>query len=283
MDIAGSVAVVTGGGRGLGRVLGTALAGAGCRVGFIARSAAELAASVAEVKAAGGVAAAATADLTSPTEAAAAIGELRASLGPVDLLVNNAGVSGPVGPMWTVPEDEWWRTVEVNLRGIGLCSRAVLPEMVVRRRGRIITITSNAGVHRWPWATSYAVSKAAAVKLTENLAIETARYGVRVFSVDPGLLRIGLSDAAFAATDEPDGPAAVTNAWVRREIAAGRGAEPAQAVELVRRIAAGEVDGLSGRHISVHDDLDAMLARCAEVRRDDLHVLRIRHHAREAS
>ena len=283
MDVAGSVALVTGGGRGLGRVLGTALAAAGCRVGFVARSAAELAASVAEVRAAGGVAAAATADVSSPTEAAAAIGELRAELGPVDLLVNNAGVSGTVGPMWTVKEDEWWRTIEVNLRGVGLCSRAVLPEMVERRRGRIVTITSNAGVHRWPWATSYAVSKAAAVKLTENLAIETARYGVRMFSVDPGLLRIGLSDAAFSATDELDGPASVTNAWVRREIAAGRGAEPEQAVRLVHRIAAGDVDGLSGRHLSVHDDLDAMLARTAEVRRDDLHVLRIRHHRREAS
>src|SRR4051794_34276040 len=105
--LAGSVALVTGGGRGVGRVLAVALAGAGAAVGLIARSADQLAETVRLIEAAGGVAAAACADLGDPDAAATAVDKLRHELGPVDLLVNNAGVNGPIGPAWTVPEEDW--------------------------------------------------------------------------------------------------------------------------------------------------------------------------------
>jgi short chain dehydrogenase len=82
------------------------------------------------------------------------------------------GQGRPAGPAWEVDADEWWRTIEVNLRSTLVCSRLVLPDMVARRRGRIINITSEAGVPCWPWVWGYAVSKAAAVKFTENLTFE---------------------------------------------------------------------------------------------------------------
>jgi NAD(P)-dependent dehydrogenase (short-subunit alcohol dehydrogenase family) len=273
-ELAGSVTLVTGGGRGVGRVLALALAGAGAVVGLIARSPGELTESVQLIEAADGVAVAVSADLSDPEATVTAVERLRSELGPVDLLVNNAGIWGPIGPAWELREEDWWHTVEVNLRSVALCSRLVLPEMVDRRQGRIVNITSQAGVFRWPWASAYSVSKAAVVKFTENLGHETKRHGISVFSVNPGLLPIGLSVPALTGTASADTAAGLLHAWVRRELAAGRGAEPQQAVELLLRIATGEVDRLSGRHLSVHDNLDALLCRTEEVLRDDLYVLR---------
>jgi NAD(P)-dependent dehydrogenase (short-subunit alcohol dehydrogenase family) len=274
--LADSVALVTGGGRGVGRMLALALAGAGAAVGLVARRADQLAESVRLVEAAGGAAVAACADLSDPQAAATAVAKLCHELGPVDLLVNNAGVWGPLGPAWEVPEEDWWRTLEVNLRGLMLCSRLVLPEMVARGRGRIVNVTSKAGVFRWPMASVYSVSKAAVIKLTENLGSETRRYGISVFSVDPGVLAIGLGEQALASTAPADSPEGWMREWVSQELAEGRGAQPHQGAEVLLRIAMGELDRLSGRHLSVHDDLDALLARTDDVLRQDLYVLRRR-------
>jgi NAD(P)-dependent dehydrogenase (short-subunit alcohol dehydrogenase family) len=264
--LTGTVSVITGGGRGIGRVLAQALAGAGAAVGLIARSGDELARTVELITTAGGTAAAARADITDQQTAAEAIGMLRRQLGPVDLLVNNAGVSGPFGDAWQVDADDWWRAVEINLRGVLLCSRAVLPAMTARGAGRIVNITSQAGVSRWPQASAYSVSKAAVIKFTENLAAEVSRSGVRVFSVHPGLTPIGLSERALADAAPPGSAQARMYAWVREELRAGRGAQPGLAARLVTRLARGDADQLSGCHLSVHDDLDAILACGPDVR-----------------
>jgi NAD(P)-dependent dehydrogenase (short-subunit alcohol dehydrogenase family) len=265
-QLRGTVSVITGGGRGIGRVLAQALADAGAAVGLIGRSGAELAETVRLVAGAGGTAAAARADVTDQQAVAAAIEALRRDLGPVDLLVNNAGVSGPVGGAWQVDADDWWRAVEINLRGVLLCSRAVLPAMAARGAGRIVNIASEAGVSRWPLVSAYSVSKAAVIKFTENLAAEAGRSGVRAFSVHPGITPIGLSERALAGAAPPGSAEARVHAWVRQELQAGRGAEPALVGRLVTRLAAGEADALSGCHLSVHDDLDAILACGRDVR-----------------
>jgi NAD(P)-dependent dehydrogenase (short-subunit alcohol dehydrogenase family) len=259
--LSGTVALITGGGRGIGRLLGRALADAGAAVGLIARSAGELAESVRLITGAGGRACAATADVSDPAAVQQAISELQDRLGLVSLLVNNAGIAGPAGDAWAIPADAWWRTIEVNLGGTFLCTRLLLPGMIARGAGRIVNITSRAGVLPWPQMSAYAVSKAAIIKLTENLATENRHSGVRIFSVDPGLLPIGLSAAAVACTATSGSPEARRDAWIRRQLAAGRGADPASAARLVTRIAAGDADELSGCHLSVHDDLDTMLVQ----------------------
>ena len=132
---------------------------------------------------------------------------------------------GPVGPLWEIDPVEWWTTMDVNVRGIVLCSQLVLPDMVAANRGRIINITSQAGVHRWPLVSAYSVSKAAVVKLTENLALETSRHGVGVFSVHPGLLPIGISET-FAAHTPTTSHEARIRRWALNELAEGRGADP---------------------------------------------------------
>ncbi len=201
--LAGSVAVVTGGGRGIGRVLALALAGAGAAVGLIARSPDQLAESVQLIEAAGGVAAAASADLSDPEAAATAVDKLRHEFGPVDLLVNNAGISGPIGPGWEVPEQDWWRTIEVNLRSVDLCSRLVLPEMVARRRGRIVNVTSQAGVFRWPLASAYSVSKAAVVSSPRTSVPRPDDTGSASSAFIRASCRSGLANRRWQAARRP--------------------------------------------------------------------------------
>jgi NAD(P)-dependent dehydrogenase (short-subunit alcohol dehydrogenase family) len=268
---------VSGGGRGLGRLLAVELAKVGAAVGLLSRSISQLSAVAAEIELAGGTVAAAQADVTDRRSLAAAVDELTALLGSPDVLVNNAGVAGPLGQLWDADPEEWSRTFDVNVDGAFALSRIVLRDMVRRGGGRIINITSNAAVYRWPLVSAYAASKAALVKLSESLAAETRKYGVTVFSVDPGLLPIGLTESALTATElSEDAPEGQVYAWIRKQIAAGHGADPAQAVRLLVRLAAGDGDQLSGRHLTVADDLDALLANIDQVYRDDLHYLRVR-------
>jgi NAD(P)-dependent dehydrogenase (short-subunit alcohol dehydrogenase family) len=270
------VALVSGGGRGVGRLLGARLAGAGAAVGLIARSADELAAAAGEINRAGGTAAAAVADVADHRAAAAAVSELRHQLGTADVLINNAGVSGPVGPLWQAQTAEWWRAIEVNLGGAFVLTQLALEHMIPAGKGRIINITSYAGVYRWPLLSAYAASKAALVKLTETLAEETRPHGVSVFSVDPGLLPIGLGEAALKASAGRRTPEGRVQRWIRDQLAAGRGADPEEAARLIIALASGRADRLSGRHLSVTDRLDVLLPRIDQIERDDLHTLRLR-------
>jgi NAD(P)-dependent dehydrogenase (short-subunit alcohol dehydrogenase family) len=271
--LSGSVALVTGGGRGIGRLVADALAHAGMAVGVVARSADELNETVELVRRAGGVAAAAQADVADEQALAQAVAELDAELGSPDILVNNAGILGPIGPTWEVDGADWWRTMEVNVRGVVNAANLVLPGMIARGHGRILNITSQAGAYRWPTVSAYSVSKAAVAKFSENLAHEASRHGVVVFSVHPGLLPIGLGERAFAVDPAVGSHLWRVQRWVQHEISAGRGADPGAAVHLIVRLAAGDADALSGRHLSVHDDLDTLLAQVATVEHDDLYLL----------
>jgi NAD(P)-dependent dehydrogenase (short-subunit alcohol dehydrogenase family) len=276
LDLTGTVVLISGGGRGLGRLLARTLASAGASVGLLARTGGELAETAAEIELAGGTVAAAIADVTDQPVLAAAVAELRDRLGPADVLINNAGIGGPLGPMWDADPADWWRTLEINLGGAFVLTRTVLPGMIAAGHGRILNITSNAGVYRWPLASAYATSKAALVKLTENLAAETRRHGVSVLSVDPGLLPIGLTQPKRNSEPAPGTPEGRIAAWTRDRIASGHGADPDQAARLILRLARGCGDHLSGRHLTVTDDLDALLSRIDEIQREDLHTLRLR-------
>ena len=273
--IRGSVALVTGGGRGIGQLVAAALAGEGAAVGIIARSRQELDRTVAVMRADGSPGinvASAVADVTDAAALAAAVGDVQHQLGPVDILVNNAGITGPIGPMWELDPEAWWHTMDVNVRGLLLATNLVLPNMVARGRGRILNLTSEAGTHRWPLVSAYSVSKAAVVKLTENLAHETSRHGITVLSVHPGLLPIGMANSVTDGSARTPAERHI-QAWTRAALAEGRGATVQQAIDLITRLARGDGDLLSGRHISVHDDLDAMIERIDEVIADDLYVL----------
>jgi NADP-dependent 3-hydroxy acid dehydrogenase YdfG len=139
------VAIVTGGGRGIGKTVMPALARAGVSVAVIARSAGELETTVSLIAEAGGYARAFPADVTDAVAVRGTVNEIEKSLGPVDLLINNAGTAKPFGPFWETDLNEWWQGMEVNLHGVLLCTHAVLPGMVSRGRGTIINVARGAG------------------------------------------------------------------------------------------------------------------------------------------
>jgi NAD(P)-dependent dehydrogenase (short-subunit alcohol dehydrogenase family) len=282
-DLSGHVAIVTGGGRGIGRLVAEALARAGAAVAVTARSGDQLAETVASITGEGGTAIALPGDVSDPDSVTEAVHQVEGRLGPVDLLINNAGISGPVGPIWEVDAGEWWRTFGVNLQGVFLFAHAVLPGMVARRAGRIINVASNAGAFRWPLVSAYAVSKSAVIKFTENLARETKDHGVKVFAVHPGLLPIGITATVLHGSFPSETPAGRVAAWARRRLDEGHGATPESAVELVLVLSSGKADSLSGCYLSVHDDLRAIVTRAREVRADDLYTLQLRRPSRTAA
>jgi 3-oxoacyl-[acyl-carrier protein] reductase len=166
----GQVALVTGAGRGIGRAMALALSQAGAAVAVCARSEDEVTAVAREIAARKGRGLAVRCDVLHRREVEDMVAQVEAALGPVDLLVNNAGRFGPIGPLAATDPDQWWQTLAVNLRGPLYCTRAVLPGMLSRGHGRIVNVSSGAGFAAIPMLSAYAVSKAALYRLSETLA-----------------------------------------------------------------------------------------------------------------
>ena len=270
-ELRSQVTVVTGAGRGIGRATALALAQAGALVGVVARSEAQVAETVGAINEAGGEALAVTADVGDPAAVERAAQQVEAALGPVDLLVNNAATPGPLGPMWEVDADDWWHSFEVNLRGPFLCSRALLPGMIARRRGRIINLATSAATVAVAHLGAYVVAKTALLRFTENLAAELLNSGVSVFAIDPGTVRTALSQHLL---ESEAGKKWLP--WFRKLFDQGRDVPPEKAAQLVVHLASGGADALSGRFLGVADDLPKLLAELEEVKRSGLYTLRVR-------
>jgi NAD(P)-dependent dehydrogenase (short-subunit alcohol dehydrogenase family) len=144
--LSGQVALVTGGGRGLGREVAHHLAAEGARVALAARSSDQVHATVESVQGTGGQAAGFAIDISDPTAVRAMMTAVESDFGTVDLLINNAAVIAPLGPAWEVDVEEWWRVFEINVYGAFVCAHAVLPAMISRGRGRIVNVSSGAGI-----------------------------------------------------------------------------------------------------------------------------------------
>lgn len=194
----GQVALVTGAGRGIGRATAKRLAQEGCAVACVARTVEQIEAVVREIAAAGGQAVALPGDVADPESVRAFFAQARAQLGPIDLLVNNAGAFKVASVADTTLED-WDRIMAVNARGPFLCIKEVLPEMMARRSGVIINIASQAGLKHYPNQGAYCASKHALVGLTRTLADEMRAYHVRVAAICPGGV-----DTELVATARPD-------------------------------------------------------------------------------
>lgn len=143
-----------------------------------ARTEAEIRDAASSIQEKGGRAIAILGDVTDFGMVREWVAETERRLGAPDILVNNAGVSGSGGSFWEIDPEDWWRTLEVNLRGPMLCSQAVLPGMISRRRGTIINVGSNAGIRPLPGNIAYGTSKAALLRFSESLAAAVADFGM---------------------------------------------------------------------------------------------------------
>jgi NAD(P)-dependent dehydrogenase (short-subunit alcohol dehydrogenase family) len=247
----GQVALVTGGGRGIGARIARELTQAGARVAVAARTYEQVERVADEI---GGLAL--ELDVTDADAVERAVAETESVLGPVDLLCANAGIGGPDGKPWEVDPADWWRTFEVNVLGVYLCARAVIPGMLERGRGRIVVTGSGAGYLPGASNTAYTSSKAAANRFAETLAKALDDTPVRVFLISPGLVRTEMTEGNF------DDDAA----WTPPELAP----------QLVRVLASGRADALAGRYIHAeHDDVEDLIRRADELRERDLNAIRL--------
>jgi NAD(P)-dependent dehydrogenase (short-subunit alcohol dehydrogenase family) len=270
-EVAGQVAVVTGGGRGLGREVASRLAAEGVRVAVAARTQDELLETVRLIEEAGGEALQVTTDVADAAAVQTMISQVERDLGPVDLLVNGAAVIAPLGPAWEVSADQWWRLLEINLRGSFLCARAVLTKMTDRRRGRIVNVASGAGLVPPPYGSAYVTSKAALIRLTEALALETKEYGIALFAIDPGWMSTAMThELTYSEQGKKWTP------WAPSMFGTKAHVSPERAAELIVTLASGRADSLSGRFLSIWDDVENLISNADDIVREDLHSMRLR-------
>lgn len=189
----GRVALVTGGGRGIGRGVALALAHFGAKVAVTARSTDEIEAVATQIKAQGGDALAVTGDVSNLADVQRIISETTAKLGAVDILFNNAGIIGPLNKLEDTDPALWVKTQEINVFGAYYCLREVLPGMKARNWGRVINISSGAANNNgMPHAAAYSISKLALDMLAKNVSIEVADMDIRINSVAPGVVDTGM-------------------------------------------------------------------------------------------
>jgi 3-oxoacyl-[acyl-carrier protein] reductase len=250
-DELSGVALVTGGGRGIGARIARELADAGMKVAVSARTREQVEEVAREID---GLAV--VADVSSPGDAEAMVAEVERELGPIDLLVNNAGIAGwEVEPPWEAQPADWWQVFEINVLGTYLVSRAVIPGMIERGRGRIVNTGSGSGYLPGQRTTAYGGSKAALNRIGEGLALQLAEHGIPVFTISPGLVKTDMTERFGENTP-----------WTPPELAP----------QLVRVLASGRADKLSGRYIHAeHDDIEDLIRRADEIVEADLNAIRL--------
>jgi 3-oxoacyl-[acyl-carrier protein] reductase len=250
-ELEGQVGLVTGGGRGIGANVARELTAAGMRVAVSARTSEQVEAVALEI---GGLAV--VADVSRRADVDSMVDQVERELGPLDLLVANAGISIAHEDISEVDPERWWHVHEVNVLGVFLCCRAVVPRMLERGNGRIVIVASGAAYLPGARSTAYTSSKAAVNRFAETLANQLEGR-IPVFPISPGLVRTDMTEGNFP----DDAP------WTPDECAPN----------LVRALASGRFDALSGRYLHAeHDPPEQLEQRIDQVLADDLNAIRLR-------
>jgi 3-oxoacyl-[acyl-carrier protein] reductase len=248
-ELDGQIALVTGGGRGIGANIARELASAGARVAVAARTSDQLEELAFAIDALPVVA-----DVSRPDSVEMLVRAVESGLGPIDILCANAGIGSRDAYAWATDPDEWWRVFEVNVLGVYLTCRAVIPGMLERGRGRIVITGSGAAYLPTSSNSAYSASKAAVWRFGEILA-KQLEGRIPVFIFSPGLVRTQMTD--WAPDDAP---------WTPSELAP----------RLVRVLVSGRADALAGRYLHAeHDDIEDLISRADEIREDDLNAIRL--------
>jgi NAD(P)-dependent dehydrogenase (short-subunit alcohol dehydrogenase family) len=271
-SLADRVAIVTGGSRGLGLEVARAYLKQGASVLATARDESALTQSAEELRSAGGQIAAVPADVSVPEDCARVVREAEERFGPVSVLVNNAGVYGPMGGIEDVDWPEWTRAIEINLYGPVLMCRAVLPGMRARGYGKIVNLSGGGATAPLPNISAYAASKAAIVRLTETFAEELRGTGVDVNAIAPGALNTRMLDQVLEAGPEAVGKDFYAKALKQRD-SGGAGLE--RGAELALFLGSPASDGISGRLLSaLWDDWANLPEQREELMAGDVYTLR---------
>lgn len=231
------VAIVTGGGRGIGRAIVHAFAREGAAVMIADQDAGHGETTCAEVQAAGGTAAFVRTDVADRTAVEALVQTTLDTYGRIDILVNNAAILGENGPLLEVSQEVWERVIAVNQTGVFICSQVVGRVMVQARRGNIISISSVNGQVPQPRCVAYAAAKAAVESITISLAEDLAPYGIRANCIAPGPIQ------SRAADDEAP--------WPSEAVLLGRAGLPSEIAAVAVFLASDESSYITGQRIAV--------------------------------
>lgn len=275
MNAARKTVVVTGASMGIGRAITQAFVEAGFNVMLCARSAEPLEQTARELT---GITAAGQnilweiCDVSDEAQVGALADEVERALGGCDVLINNAGVLGPVGPLESVDWAEWKRAIEIDLFGVVLPCRAFIPQMKRKGRGKVINLSGGGATGSRPNFSAYAAAKTAVVRLTEVLADELRPFHIDVNAIAPGAVRTRLTTEVVDAGKTAAGAAAHDEA-VQTDKKGG--ASPGLAAELCVFLAGPKCDGITGRLISARwDDWRTLPTRLADLAKSDLYTLR---------
>jgi 3-oxoacyl-[acyl-carrier protein] reductase len=245
MELAGQVAVVTGGSRGLGHAIARTLAGMGARViiNYVSHEAAAQE-TLAMIRAAGGEAEVKRFDVADATETAEAFNSILDEFGRIDILVNNAGIARDA-LLLRMKEADWEQVLQIDLTGMFHCAKAAIRPMLRQRSGRIVNMTSIVGIVGNPGQVNYAAAKAGAIGLTKALAREVASRGITVNAVAPG----------FIETEMTQGLAAEAKAEVLRQIPLARWGTPQDVADCVGFLVSARASYITGQVIQVNGGL----------------------------
>lgn len=255
------VAIVTGAGRGFGKAIATRLGAQGYAVTVAARTTAEIDSVAAAIRAGGGRALAVPADVTDAAAVNRVVEETTRQLGPISLFINNAGVPGPFGPLWTVDPEAWWAAQAVHIRAPVLFLRAILPGMIERRAGRIIIVSALASRRAAASLSAYCVGKIAQTRLVEELALECGPSGLAAFAIDPGFVFTQLASETMNSPEAQRWLPGMVERLKARQHDPGAEGELARCAQRCLDLAEGSYDALSGRYLEMSEDLDQLLTQ----------------------
>jgi NAD(P)-dependent dehydrogenase (short-subunit alcohol dehydrogenase family) len=275
MGLAGRSAIITGANQGLGQAIAAHFVQAGASVFLVARGAERLRQVETELQRQarpGQVVASLAADVSRPQDCQSIVNEAIRALRGLTILVNNAGIYGPMGRVEDNDWDEWMQSIQVNLFGTVLMCRAVLPHLRVQEYGKIINLSGGGATAPLPRLSSYAAAKAAVVRFTETLAEEVRDSHIDVNAIAPGPLNTRLLNQVLEA-----GPERVGQAFYERSLKQRNegGAPLEKGAALATFLASGSSDGITGRLLSaVWDDWSQLPARQQSLARTDIYTLR---------
>jgi len=259
MAIKDTTILITGASRGIGKSLALKLAGHGARLALTGRDTETLQATCRQIEAGGGRARGYVADAVDGARAREVAEAVAKDLGPIDTLINNAGLVGEVGPFWETDLSACWRTIEVNLLGPMAYTHAVTPAMVARKSGCIINMGSYAGIQALPPNVSYATSKAALVRFSDSMAESVRDHGIHVFTVSPGMVDTDM-------TRDID---------LKRLLPDVEFTDISEIGRLVVNLLTKDVGQLTGRFIHANDDLNELIENAEQIVKDDSYTLRL--------
>lgn len=271
MILKGKIAIITGGSRGIGKGIASAFAKEGSHLVLTSRTVSELEAAKGELESYGTRIEVFATDVSKPEGAKDLVDFTLEKFTTIDVLVNCAGIYGPIGFVTDIDTEKWIEAIHINLCGTFLCIRAVLPTMIKNKRGKIINLSGGGAASPFPRFSAYSASKAAVVRLTETLAEEVKEYNIDINAIAPGAVNTRLLDEVLEA-GEAAGKDFLAKAIKQNEEG---GVPPEKVAELAIFLASSKSNGLTGKLISLlWDNWRGFPQRLDKIMSSDIYTMR---------